>query len=176
MYSRCIAHVKQIAPDMKADLQTCARVHCILPPCVSWSTNDIASRPANPGQHSVLFALLGMARNKPVGAAPFGAPIRFLGSALREERRRTESDRLNSVQVPFTSQRPLRDLRRVMARDGIVVAGSAIFILESTPMEFMHNSSFYRAVAIAFPIGLIAITVVSKKRWPATTMAAIYTT
>ena len=38
---------------------------------------------------------------------------------------------------------------------GIVVAGSAIFILESTPMEFMHNSSFYRAVSIAFPIGLI---------------------
>ena len=50
---------------------------------------------------------------------------------------------------------------------GIVVAGSAIFILESTPMEFMHSSSFYRAVATAFPVALIAITVVSKKRWPA---------
>ncbi|MFZ0679283.1 hypothetical protein [Candidatus Binatus sp.] len=58
---------------------------------------------------------------------------------------------------------------------GIVVAGSALFILESTPMEFMHSSSFYRAVATAFPVALIAITVVSKKRWPATTMAAIYT-
>ena len=42
-------------------------------------------------------------------------------------------------------------------------------------MEFMHNSEFYRAVSYAFPIGLIAISVVSKKRWPATTMAAIYT-
>ena len=58
---------------------------------------------------------------------------------------------------------------------GIVVAGSAIFILESTPMEFMHSSSFYRAVATSFPVALISISVVSKKRWPATTMAAIYT-
>ncbi len=58
---------------------------------------------------------------------------------------------------------------------GIEVAGSALFILESTPMEFMHNSEFYRAVATAFPIALIAITVVSKHRWPATLMAAIYT-
>jgi hypothetical protein len=58
---------------------------------------------------------------------------------------------------------------------GIEVAGSALFILESTPMEFMHNSEFYRAVATAFPIALIAITVVSKHRWPATIMAAIYT-
>jgi len=58
---------------------------------------------------------------------------------------------------------------------GIEVAGSALFILESTPMEFMHNSEFYRAVATAFPIALIAITVVSKHRWPATIMASIYT-
>jgi hypothetical protein len=57
---------------------------------------------------------------------------------------------------------------------GIVVAGSALFILESTQMEFMHNSSFYRAVASSFWV-LIAITVVSKNRWPATTMAAMYT-
>jgi acetolactate synthase-1/2/3 large subunit len=35
-----------------------------------------------------------------------------------------ENTRLDSGQVPFTSQRPLRDLRRVMERDGIVVAGS----------------------------------------------------
>lgn len=42
----------------------------------------------------------------------------------REEWRRNESERLDSEQVPFTSQRPLRDLRRVMGRDGIVVAGS----------------------------------------------------
>jgi len=38
---------------------------------------------------------------------------------------------------------------------GIVVAGSALFILESTPTEFMHSASFYRAVATAFPVGLI---------------------
>ena len=58
---------------------------------------------------------------------------------------------------------------------GIEVAGSALFILESTPMEFMHNSHFYRAVVTAFPTTLIAISLVSKTRWPATTMAAIYT-
>ena len=57
---------------------------------------------------------------------------------------------------------------------GIAVAGSAMFILESTPMEFMHNSQFYRAVAVAFPATLIAISTVSKSRWPATMMAAIY--
>ena len=65
--------------------------------------------------------------------------------------------------------------RLLLAIGGIMVTGSAIFILESTPMEFMHNSSFYRAVASSFPVAMIAITVVSKKRWPATTMAAIYT-
>ena len=58
---------------------------------------------------------------------------------------------------------------------GIVTFGSALFILESTPMEFMHTPGFYRAVAEAFPIGLIAISCVSTSRWPATTMAAIYT-
>ncbi|HEV2170447.1 MAG TPA: hypothetical protein VGR40_05845 [Candidatus Binatus sp.] len=58
---------------------------------------------------------------------------------------------------------------------GLEVAGSALFILESTPMEFMHNSEFYRAVSAAFPVTLIAIATVSRTRWPATTMAAIFT-
>ncbi len=57
---------------------------------------------------------------------------------------------------------------------GIVTAGSALFILESTPIEMMHSASFYAAVARAFPIALIAISCVSSSRWPATTMAAIY--
>lgn len=35
-----------------------------------------------------------------------------------------EAARLDSDQFPFTSQRPLRDLRRVLPRDGIVVVGS----------------------------------------------------
>ncbi len=34
------------------------------------------------------------------------------------------SARTDSEEFPFTSQRPLRDLRRVMDRDGIVIAGS----------------------------------------------------
>jgi hypothetical protein len=58
---------------------------------------------------------------------------------------------------------------------GIVVFGSALLILESTPMEFMHSPRFYGAVARAFPIALIAISCVSSSRWPATVMAAIYT-
>jgi len=65
--------------------------------------------------------------------------------------------------------------RLLLLVGGIQVAGSALFILESTPMEFMHNSEFYRAVAAAFPVTLIAIASVSKTRWPATTMAAIFT-
>jgi acetolactate synthase-1/2/3 large subunit len=35
-----------------------------------------------------------------------------------------EATRLDSDQFPFTSQRPLRDLRRVLPRDGIIVTGS----------------------------------------------------
>jgi hypothetical protein len=58
---------------------------------------------------------------------------------------------------------------------GIVVFGSALLILESTPMEFMHSPRFYGAVARAFPIALIAISCVSSSRWPAMVMAAIYT-
>src|SRR5215831_13771357 len=58
---------------------------------------------------------------------------------------------------------------------GIVVFGSALFILESTPMEFMHSPRFYGAVARAFPVALIAISCISSSRWPATVMAAIYT-
>jgi acetolactate synthase-1/2/3 large subunit len=34
------------------------------------------------------------------------------------------ADRTNSEDCPFTTQRPLRDLRRVLPRDGIVVVGS----------------------------------------------------
>jgi len=57
---------------------------------------------------------------------------------------------------------------------GIVISGSALFILESTPMEFMHSPRFYGAVARAFPIALIGISSVCSSRWPMATMAAIY--
>ena len=43
---------------------------------------------------------------------------------LKADWRDKEAQRLNSDQFPFTSQRPLRDLRRVLPRDGIVVVGS----------------------------------------------------
>jgi acetolactate synthase-1/2/3 large subunit len=43
---------------------------------------------------------------------------------LKREWEETTSGRINSEVSPFTSQRPLRDLRRVLPRDGIVVVGS----------------------------------------------------
>src|SRR5262249_50067591 len=58
---------------------------------------------------------------------------------------------------------------------GIEIFCAALFILESTFAGFMHSSGFYRAVANAFPLVLIALSCVSKSKWPATTMAAIYT-
>jgi acetolactate synthase-1/2/3 large subunit len=50
----------------------------------------------------------------------------YLGEldSLKSEWAEQEATRLDSEQTPFTSQRPLRDLRRAMERDGIVVAGS----------------------------------------------------
>jgi acetolactate synthase-1/2/3 large subunit len=43
---------------------------------------------------------------------------------LKREWAETTADRVDSEVCPFTSQRPLRDLRRVLPRDGIVVVGS----------------------------------------------------
>jgi acetolactate synthase I/II/III large subunit len=43
---------------------------------------------------------------------------------LKADWQRKEAERLNSDAFPFTSQRPLRDLRRVLPRDGIIVVGS----------------------------------------------------
>jgi hypothetical protein len=65
--------------------------------------------------------------------------------------------------------------RLLLFLGGIEIFGAALFILESTPMEFMHSSQFYSAVAKSFPIWLIALSCVSSSRWPATTMAGIYT-
>jgi hypothetical protein len=58
---------------------------------------------------------------------------------------------------------------------GIEIFSAALFSLESTPMGFMHSSVFYRAIATAFPIVLVAVSRVSKSKWPATAMASIYT-
>jgi len=43
---------------------------------------------------------------------------------LKREWEREIEGRMNSEETPFTSQRPLRDLRRVLPREGIIVAGS----------------------------------------------------
>ena len=58
---------------------------------------------------------------------------------------------------------------------GVEIFGAALFALESTSVGFMHSSGFYRAMGSTFPIVLMALSCVSKSKWPATTMAAIYT-
>ncbi len=45
-------------------------------------------------------------------------------AALKSEWAQHVAARTDSTEFPFTSQRPLRDLRRVMDRDGFVIAGS----------------------------------------------------
>ena len=80
-----------------------------------------------------------------------------------------------SAHVNRASGEARKNLNRLLLYvGGIVTFGSALFILESTPMEFMHTARFYGAVTRAFPIALIAIACVSSSRWPATVMAAIY--
>jgi acetolactate synthase I/II/III large subunit len=58
------------------------------------------------------------------GAAPGREDYMSEIASLKADWARKESERLDSAQIPFTSQRPLRDLRRVMDRDGIIVSGS----------------------------------------------------
>jgi hypothetical protein len=51
----------------------------------------------------------------------------------------------------------------------------ATLLFESSFMELMHNPEFYRAVALAMPIVLVAIAVASRNRWGATWVAMFYT-
>jgi hypothetical protein len=57
----------------------------------------------------------------------------------------------------------------------IELIGSATFSLENTWPALMHSSRFYFAVSTAFPLILVVATRVSRSRWAATTIAAIYT-
>jgi hypothetical protein len=58
---------------------------------------------------------------------------------------------------------------------GVEVFGAALFALESTWVGLMHSSAFYRTMGSTFPLVLIALSCVSKSKWPATVMASIYT-
>ena len=51
----------------------------------------------------------------------------------------------------------------------------ATLLFESSFMELMHNPEFYRAVAMAMPIVLVAVAVGSRNRWGATWVAMFYT-
>jgi len=59
-----------------------------------------------------------------LGAAPSRDAYSSELETLKQEWENTLSERRDSERVPFTSQRPIGDLRRVLPRNGIVVAGS----------------------------------------------------
>jgi acetolactate synthase-1/2/3 large subunit len=69
---------------------------------------------------AALASAIGAKPTVPDGRRAFLAEL----EGFKQEWRAKEAERLNSDQFPFTSQRPLRDLRRVLPRDGIIVAGS----------------------------------------------------
>jgi acetolactate synthase-1/2/3 large subunit len=69
---------------------------------------------------SALADAVGERRAAPPSREAFLADLQ----RLKEDWTEKEAARLDSDQFPFTSQRPLRDLRRVLPRDGIVVVGS----------------------------------------------------
>ncbi len=63
--------------------------------------------------------------------------------------------------------------RMLLYVGAIEVIQHALFNLESTSMIFMHRAAFYSAVT-SYLLLLTAVSLVSKARRPATTMAAIY--
>ena len=69
---------------------------------------------------AALVDAIGAKPKIPAGRETFLSELERLKADWKEK----EAQRLNSDQFPFTSQRPLRDLRRVLPRDGIIVVGS----------------------------------------------------
>ncbi len=58
---------------------------------------------------------------------------------------------------------------------GALITLVAIMITEYTFRTMMHSSIFYKVTAGVFPLFLIALARGSRLRWPATTIAAVYT-
>lgn len=58
---------------------------------------------------------------------------------------------------------------------GIMLLMAAIMGTEHFFRSFMHTSDFYRSAALVFPVFLAAALRSSTLRWPATTVAAVYT-
>ncbi|MFI5352746.1 MAG: hypothetical protein ACHQZS_07260 [Candidatus Binatales bacterium] len=57
----------------------------------------------------------------------------------------------------------------------VELTGDAGFMLEKTWPTLTHSSEFYFAVCTGFPLILVLIATISQARWPATTVAAVYT-
>lgn len=62
----------------------------------------------------------------------------------------------------------------VLVALGIFLGMVAIYTYEYSIRIWHHAPRFYRASAIAYPIILVAAARVSTRRWPATTVAAVY--
>jgi len=57
----------------------------------------------------------------------------------------------------------------------VELTGDAVFTLEKTWPTLGHSSQFYFAACTGFPLILVLVTMISQSRWPATTIAAVYT-
>jgi acetolactate synthase-1/2/3 large subunit len=79
---------------------------------------------------------------------------------LKREWEEQNAKRADSEETPFTSQRPLRDLRRVLPRDGIVIAGSGNTqgaVKQSFPVyepRTHHTSGTYSSMGWAVPASI----------------------
>jgi hypothetical protein len=74
-----------------------------------------------------------------------------------------------------SGERRARLDRLLLFVGGVELTKAALFVLERTWVTEMHSSAFYFAAAADFPLLLVAISAISRSRWPATTMASIYT-
>src|SRR5437773_906867 len=57
---------------------------------------------------------------------------------------------------------------------GMIVALIMMFLMEETDRSAMHTGAFYRNLALALPLVLVAVSRAAPHRWACTIMAAIY--
>jgi hypothetical protein len=57
---------------------------------------------------------------------------------------------------------------------GLFLTILAVLMLEEAPRAFMHQGRFYRTLSRPVALLLVAVAVAGRKRWPATTAAAVY--
>ena len=57
---------------------------------------------------------------------------------------------------------------------GLFLTILAVLLLEEAPRAFMHQGRFYRTLSRPVALLLVAVAVAGRRRWPATTAAAVY--